>query len=322
MFSGASTIAGKIDAIFLIFLIICVALLVLITFLMIFFVIKYNHKKNKKPENIRGNTWLEITWTVIPTILVLGMFYGGWIVYTFSRNVPPDAMVIKVTGRMWSWLFEYPNGLKTDTLYVPIDKPVKLELHSQDVIHSFFIPAFRIKEDVVPGLDNYQWFQATEEGKFDVLCAEYCGLQHSYMLSSVIVLSQGEYQDWLERQSQTAKADATKPSAEAAASPEAQPGADLLGKRLLNEKGCIACHTMDGTPSVGPTFKGAFGKKVQVMAGGKEREILIDEKYIHKSILEPQAEVLKGFPDVMPPQEGQVTDADIEAIIAYLKELK
>ncbi len=324
MFSGASTIAGKIDAVFLFILIICIALLVLITFLMIFFVIKYSRKRNQKPENIHGNTWLEVTWTVIPTILVLGMFYWGWIVYSYSRDVPENAMVVKVTGRMWSWLFEYANGVQTDSLYVPVDKPVKLELHSQDVIHSFFVPAFRIKEDLVPGLNNYQWFQATEVGKYDVLCAEYCGLQHSYMLTSVNVMSEADFQKWMQQQVakvQEGKTSSPVDSGQGGALP-AVASLEAKGKRLLSIKGCVACHSQDGSESVGPSFRGIFGAKITVITGGKEREIVADEEYLRKSMTNPSADLSKGFQNLMPPQQDQITEAEMDAIIAYLKQLK
>ncbi len=324
MFSGASTIAGKIDAVFLFILIVCIALLVLITFLMVFFVIKYSRKRNQKPENIHGNTWLEVTWTVIPTILVLGMFYWGWIVYSYSRNVPENAMVVKVTGRMWSWLFEYANGVQTDSLYVPVDRPIKLELHSQDVIHSFFVPAFRLKEDVVPGLKNYQWFQATEVGKFDVLCAEYCGLQHSYMLTSVHVLNGEDFQKWMQQQLALAKAGGVVPTAGAGPIGAGQAAATLeaKGKKLLSAKGCVACHSQDGSESVGPSFKGIFGAKITVITDGKEREIAADEEYLRKSVTNPSADLTKGFQNLMPPQQEQITEAEMDAIIAYIKQLK
>jgi len=200
MFSGASNIANEVGNIFLFILVICGALLVLITFLMIYFVIKYNRKKNASPADIKGNTSLEIIWTVIPTILVVAMFYYGWTGYKVMRTVPKDAMSVKVTGVRWKWIIEYENGKMTDDLYVPLGKSVKLELSSppNDVLHSFYIPAFRIKEDVVPGMQTYLWFQPTELGEYDIFCAEYCGVEHANMLSKVIVLSEEEFQKWYE----------------------------------------------------------------------------------------------------------------------------
>lgn len=197
MFSGASTFSDAVDGAFLFILLISVALLVFITILMIYFVIKYNRKKNKKAVNIEGNVPLEILWTIIPTILVLAMFWYGWVGYKQMRGVPEDAMVIDVSGQMWQWKFSYDNGLITDTLYVPVNTPVKLNLYSLDVNHSFFIPAFRVKEDVIPNRDNFTWFQATELGSYDIACTEYCGLRHAYMYTKVVVMGEREYSTWL-----------------------------------------------------------------------------------------------------------------------------
>ncbi|UCE06138.1 MAG: cytochrome c oxidase subunit II, partial [bacterium] len=207
MIVDAANMPQTVNNVFYFILAISVALLVFITFLMVFFVIKYHRKRNKKSKDIEGNTWLEITWTVIPTLLVLGMFYYGWIGYKIMKDVPEDAMVVNVTGRMWSWLFEYDNGVQTDTLYVPVDKPIRVNLKSQDVLHSFYIPAFRIKHDVVPGNERgYVWFHPRELGSYDVLCAEYCGQQHAYMTSKVIVLPEDEFKTWLASQDTTAQA--------------------------------------------------------------------------------------------------------------------
>ena len=196
MFNGASSFIESVDGVFLFTIIVSVFFLVLITALMIGFVIKYNRKKNPKAVNIKGNTKLEILWTAIPTILVLIMFWYGWIGYLDMVNVPEDAMPIDVTAQMWSWKFKYSNGAETDSLYVPVNQPVKLNLKSNDVSHSFFVPAFRIKKDVYPGTERVVWFEATEIGKYDIACAEYCGLNHSYMYSKIHVLSQEDFDNW------------------------------------------------------------------------------------------------------------------------------
>ena len=177
IFSGATGISGKVvDNVFLYILVICVFLLGLITFLMVYFVIRYRQEKHPHPADIEGSTWLEIIWTVIPTLLVLTMFYYGLTGFEFLKKVPPGAMMVKVIARQWSWLFEYENGIKDTELRVPVGKPVKLVLTSQDVIHGFYAPAFRIKQDAVPGMETYLWFQPTETGTFDVICSQYCGL--------------------------------------------------------------------------------------------------------------------------------------------------
>jgi len=196
MFNGASSFIESVDGVFLFTIIVSVFFLVLITALMIGFVIKYNRKKNPKAVNIKENTKLEILWTAIPTILVLIMFWYGWIGYLDMVNVPEDAMPIDVTAQMWSWKFKYSNGAETDSLYVPVNQPVKLNLKSTDVSHSFFVPAFRIKKDVYPGTERVVWFNATEIGKYDIACAEYCGLNHSYMYSKIHVLSQEDFDSW------------------------------------------------------------------------------------------------------------------------------
>lgn len=295
-----------VESVFLFILIVSVILLVIITFSMIFFVIKYERKKNPRPENIESNTILEIIWVVVPTLLVLFMFYFGWTGFKFIRNVPKDAMVVKVTARMWSWLFEYENGKKSNTLNVPVGRPVKLILSSQDVIHSLFLPRFRVKEDAVPKMKTYLWFQPTEIGSYDVLCAEYCGTGHSSMLSKVIVMTEDEFKEWYEGKVVTVE--------------KVESGKRHPGLQLIEDEGCTVCHTMDGSPLVGPTFKGMFGMKQRVLTDGKEMEITIDETYIRKSIIEPNADVVKGFEPIMP--EISLTESQITWIIEYLKNLK
>ena len=333
MIVDTANIPQTVNNVFYFILAISVVLLILITFLMVFFVIKYHRKRNKESKDIEGNTWLEITWTVIPTLLVLGMFYYGWIGYKLIENVPKNAMQINVTGRMWSWLFEYNNGVQSDTLYVPLNQPIKLNLRSQDVIHSFFIPAFRVKHDVVPGNEKgYIWFLPKDLGKYDVLCAEYCGQQHAYMKTKVVVLPDNEFQAWL-----SAKANA-KPVPDSIATKNIvqkttaetkieqvkteQKKEVPLGFRLLNDKGCTSCHTTDGTPMVGPSFKGIFGKKQIVITNGKERRITIDDAYFKKSILKPDADIVKGYDPIMPEPDKMITDDEFKEMIAYIKSLK
>ena len=301
MISGDSIAAVNNVSLYL--LIVCLVLLVGITGTMIYFVIRYSRKNNPSPKNIPSNATLEITWIVIPTILVLSMFYYGWSGFKVMRTVPENAMEVNVTGRQWSWQFEYGNGKKSGELRVPVGKPVKLVITSADVNHSLFIPAFRIKEDAIPGKVNYLWFLPEKEGEFDLFCTEYCGTGHSSMVSKVVVMPTDKFSAWM------------KPAAQPAAEP-------VSGRDLLEEKGCLGCHTTDGSPLVGPTFKGIYGRQVTVITEGKERTLTVDETYLKRSILEPDEDVVKGFPDLMPEQEDNVNEKEVEQIIQYLKGLK
>lgn len=210
-------IVNEVDNVFILIVSISVFFLLLVTITMIYFVIRYRKKRNPQASNITGNTSLEVLWTVIPTALVLVMFWYGYSAFETMRNVPADAMVIQVTGRMWNWSFEYDNKKKSDTtLYVPLGKPIKMEIHSVDVNHSFYIPAFRVKEDAVPGRTNYMWFQPTVLGTFDIMCAEYCGMNHSYMLGKLVVMKPEDFEIWkntLPKPADTLKTDSVKVNA-------------------------------------------------------------------------------------------------------------
>ncbi|MBN2012500.1 cytochrome c oxidase subunit II [candidate division KSB1 bacterium] len=322
MIIDPSNISGTVNHVFFIITGVCVLLLVLITVLMISFVIKYHHKRNKNPKDIHGNLALEITWTVIPTILVMGMFYYGWIGYRLLRQSPADSMIVKATGQMWKWGFEYENGVKSDTLYVPVNKPIKMLLHSQDVIHSFFIPAFRVKHDVLPGnAESYLWFKASNVGKFDVFCSEYCGQQHSYMRTKVVSMPENEFQKWLA--TQTIASTTSDSVAQAIAASSTQPvqvesDAHLV---LLAKKGCLVCHSTDGTPMTGPTLKQLFGTKQIVVVNEKDTTITVDDNYLRQSLVAPNAALVKGFPANMPSQQNVSTPEEIDALVDALKKL-
>ena len=304
IFSGATGISGRVvDNVFLYILIICIFLLGLITFLMVYFVIRYRREKHPQPADIEGSTWLEVTWTVIPTLIVLTMFYYGLTGFEFLKKVPPGAMVVKVIARQWSWLFQYENGAKDQELRVPVGKPVKLLLTSQDVIHGFYAPAFRIKQDAVPGMTNTLWFQPTQAGTFDVMCSQYCGLEHSHMLTKIIVLPEEEFTKWYQGKRE-----------------EVALKGPPLGPKLYQEKGCAACHSTDGSPRVGPTFKGLFGKTEKVMTAGKERTIVVDEAYIRHYILDPNVVHIEGYQPIMP--KINMTNEELKALVDYIKSLK
>ncbi len=306
MNSGASTFAGGVDAAFYLILGSAVVILVGITTVMVYFLFKYNKKRHPKADtSITGNNKLEIIWTVIPTMIVMVMFYYGWAGFSPMRNVPKDAIGIKAVARMWSWTFEYPNGKKSDKLIVPFDKPVKLDLTSVDVIHSLYVPAFRIKEDVVPGRNNMMWFDANKLGSYDLFCAEYCGLRHSYMFTTVEVVDDSAWQEWIK-------------------TPEGESELDkvAVGFNVVKMNGCVACHSSDGTKLVSNSFKGIWGKARKVITDGKEREVVVDEEYVKKSVYEPNADVVVGYnPGLMQSYKTQLSEDEVSQIAEYIKSL-
>lgn len=319
----ASISAQKSDAVFFYVFGLSVVFLVFITALMIWFVIRYSRKRHPVAEQIEGHTGLEILWTVIPLILFMTIFYYGWTNYDYMRQAPRDSMVVKVTARQWAWTFEYPNGKKADKLYAPLDRPMKLEVRSADVIHGFFVPAFRLKIDAVPARANHTWFQATKTGSFDIECTVICGVSHSLMLSHVVVVPESEFKAWYfggedAPAPQPGKAGAPAPKPAAAAAP-----AEPHGLTLLRAKDCLACHSVDGTPMVGPTFKGLFGRTQEVVVAATKatRTVTVDEAYLRRAIEQPQAEIAKGYPPAMPPAEG-LKPEETRAMIDYLKTLR
>jgi cytochrome c oxidase subunit II len=306
---NASNFVTGVDKAFFVILGISFVFLIGLTFTMLYFIYKYNNKKNPHATQIKGSTKLEIIWTVIPTILVLIMFYYGWAGWAPMKTAPKDSFHIKVTGRMWNYTFEYENGKKTDTLFVPMNKPVKLSLISLDVIHGFYIPAFRIKEDVVPGREKMAWFVAQKEGLFELFCSEYCGMNHSYMYTYIKAMPEQKFNAWY--------VDTTKHVEVAVDSPTAS------GKRIMKNIGCFACHTVDGTKLVGPSFKGVYGSKQIVITGREEHEVTADDEYIKRSVYDPNADVVKGFnKGLMLSYTGQLSEADVKQITEYLKTLK
>lgn len=196
MFTGSSPFSDYVDTTFLVVVGISSLVLIGLMIVMVYFVVRYSRKKNPTSSNIEGNIPLEITWTVIPLVLFMGMFYLGWQGYLKEITVPEGSVPIKVTARMWVWSFEYPNGVKTDTLVVPVNTPMKLILHSLDVNHSLYIPAFRIKKDVIPNRENIMWFKTPNVASYDIACAEFCGLNHSYMYTKVVAKDSVAFAAW------------------------------------------------------------------------------------------------------------------------------
>ncbi len=308
MYSNLSNFSEGIDDAFVIIFGVIAFFLVGLTAVLIYFLIRYREKRNPVPTQIEGNIWLEIIWTIIPMALVVGMFYYGWMAWIpMMSDAPKDSIEINTTAQMWSWKFEYPNGKKTDTLIIPIDKPIALKLSSPDVLHSLYIPAFRVKRDIVPGRIIDMWFEAKREGSYDLFCAEYCGLQHSFMTTEVKVLSQEKYDEWYIDTTAAVKAAAT-------------PGA--LGLKILRDNGCIACHSLDGSKLVGPSYKGIFGHEVEVETNGVERTVIVDAEYIKKSIYSPDEDLVKGFSKgLMRSYKDELSEEEVEQIIVYFETL-
>ena len=313
MYSGtgidASNFVGKVDSAFMFIIGVSLIFLVGLTILMLYFIYKYNRKKNAKATQIEGNTKLELLWTIVPTLLVLLMFYYGWAGWRPMKNPPKGAREITSTARMWSFNFTYANGKTSRDLVLPVNEPVIINLVSVDVNHSMYIPAFRVKEDMIPGREKLMWFRPQNLGSYDLYCSEYCGLQHSYMSANVEVMSKEDFEAWY--------ADST---VSVAGVEDTSPGAE--GLNILRIQGCNACHSSDGSKIVGPSYKGIWGEQQVVLEDGKEVSITVDEEYIRSSIYEPNAQIVKGYPKgLMQTYEGIITDDDIVKITEYLKTL-
>ncbi len=274
-------------------------LLLGITVVTVYFVVKYRRSKYPEPTSqVHGSWLLETIWTVLPILIVLTMFWYGWTNYVGLREIPEGALEVKATARMWSWQFEYPDGRKESKLYVPVNQPIKVLLFSTDVLHSFFVPAFRIKRDTVPGMESYVWFQAPEPGSYDIFCAEYCGVGHADMTTSVEVLSEADYAQWLQ---------------------PLEPSATPRGLVVLDEQGCLSCHSLDGTDGIGPSLFEMAGQPRQVTINRESKELIIDEEYLKLAIRDPEAEMVDGYNPMMPPyDEATINNEDLQAVVNYL----
>jgi cytochrome c oxidase subunit 2 len=304
-----STEAATVDQIFYFILIISIVFFVLIVALMLLFVLKYRRSDERATaeKSSSHNNALEALWSIIPSILVAIIFIWGFTGYLEMRQAPDDSYEIQVFAKRWAWSFQYPNGYIDENLHVPADTPIRLVMSSSDVIHSLYVPAFRLKMDVVPGRYSTTWFNAinpgSETAEYDLFCAEYCGDQHSTMLAKVVVHPSGEFETWLEQASNFL--DRMSP----------EEGGQLLYQR----RGCVQCHSVDGSAKTGPTFQGTFGTQQQLADGGS---VTVDENYIRESILDPMVKVRAGYKPVMPSYQGQLKEEEINAIIAYIKSLK
>jgi cytochrome c oxidase subunit II len=300
--SQASSNAAEVDTVFYVIYWISVFFFAIIVGLMALFIVRYRsrHQGERAPESPDHSLALEITWTAVPVIISIAIFVLGFKSFMNIATPPRNSYEILVTGQKWQWFFEYPNGFVTSELHVPEDQPVKLTMTSEDVIHSLWIPAFRVKKDVVPGRYSQTWFEAQEPGTYPLLCTEYCGTGHSDMLSAVTVHKSGTFDQWLE---ESANIYDTIPPDEA-------------GELLVQRSGCVQCHSLDGKPNIGPTFVDLYGYEQRLTDG---REVIADENYIRTSILEPMTDLVAGYEPVMPTYAGKLKDKEIGYIIAYLK---
>lgn len=324
----ASTVAAGVDAVSDFVFYWSVFFTIAIPAVIVYFVIKYHRsRKGRQTAYIAGHHGLEVIWTVGPLILMLIIFWMGYQGYVNFRKVDANAIEVNVVGRQWLWQFQYTDGRQAmNDLVVPLNKPVKLIMTSEDVIHSFYVPNFRVKQDVVPGSYYYVTFQATIPGPHRIFCAEYCGTGHSDMLGVVYVLEEKDYATWqktgkipaemVASMGQTVAASDAGAAGTGAGKPKtlAEQGA-----ALYSTKGCVACHSVDGSRRVGPSWKGVYGSKEELESG---KSVEVDENYIRESIVEPQAKVVKGYPPSMPTFKGLLSDQEINALIAYIKSLK
>jgi cytochrome c oxidase subunit II len=298
----ASTFAGKVDALYMFLVVVSVVFTVLTAVLVIFFAIKYRRRsEDDQPEPPHADNRMEIICSAILLVLVLVMFGWGASLYFKGSQPPPNAMEILVTGKQWMWKIQHPQGKREiNELHVPVGQPVRMTMTSEDVIHSFYIPAFRVKADVVPGRYTSLWFEPTKLGKYHLFCAEYCGTQHSRMGGWVYVVSQADYERWLRG---------------------AAGGAPLspvdAGAKLFTNLGCVTCHA-GGPGARGPLLTGVFGAPVKLADGS---EVVANEDYLRESILNSQAKVVAGFQPIMPLFKGLVSEEQLMQLIAYIKSL-
>lgn len=305
--NGASEFASRLDGLFEFLLWVSAISLFGIVAAMTYFCVKYratSREANEAAESqMDHSNTLEVTWSVIPLFVVVGVFVAGFKQFVDLRTSPRSAYEVHATGQRWKWSFEYPEGLSHPELHVPVGSNVRIMIQSVDVLHSLFIPEFRVKMDAVPGRYTELWFNATQEGTFPIYCAEYCGTAHSDMLSRVVVHTPEGFQAWV---------------AEEIRKVESMPLVDL-GELTFNQSGCATCHSLDGSSKVGPSFKGLFGKQEKVAGLGS---VAVDENYLRESILEPQAKIVEGFPPSMPTFKGQLSDRRISGLIEYIKTIK
>jgi len=296
----ASTMAAKVDLLFVFILAVLVFFSSIIAISIIFFAVRYHRSTHRKPEAIEGSLALEIGWTVIPLGIAMIIFVWGAVLF-FAMNRPPaQAMEIYGVGKQWMWKFEHMDGQREiNQLHVPVGRDVKVILASQDVIHAFYVPAFRVKADVVPGRYTYVWFRATKPGRYHLFCAEYCGTQHSGMIGDVVVMEPADFERWL-------------------AGGPTEGSLAQGGEKLFQQLACNTCHRAD-SGARGPDLAQLFGSTVTLADG---RKVKVDENYIRESILNPQAKIVQGFQPIMPTFQGQISEEGLLQLVEYIKALQ
>jgi cytochrome c oxidase subunit II len=299
-----STISPEVDWLFYFIYYISLFFFILIVTLMIVFVVRYRRRPGVESGTAPDhNTKLELTWTLIPLLIVIFIFYQGFASYIDMRTSPSLAYEVQVIAKKWQWLFKYPDGHVDGVLHVPLDEPVRLVMTSQDVIHGLYIPAFRINMDIVPGRYTKIWFRAVNPGEYQLYCTQYCGQGHSDMTTKVVVHTRSDFESYLKNEANPLKG----------LSPV------KAGELLYSRRGCAQCHSIDGTAGTGPSFKGIFGHKVEFSNAATTE---VDENYIRESILNPSAKIVKGYRDQMPTFKGVTSDEEITDLIEYIKSLK
>jgi cytochrome c oxidase subunit 2 len=297
----ASTMAGRVDALYFFLIAVSVFFSLLIAGLIVYYAVKYRRRTpNGIGSTIHGSLWLEVAWTGIPLLITMVIFVWGASIF-FAMSSPPDGTLnIYVVGKQWMWKFQHLDGQREiDELHVPVGRPIKLIMTSEDVIHDVFVPAFRIKADVLPGRYTNLWFEPTKPGRYHLFCAEYCGTRHSGMTGEVIVMEPSDYQAWL--------------------SGGAAPGSLVsAGEKLFSDLACNTCHRAD-SQGRGPILSGLFGSTIRLEGG---QQIVADEDYIRESILKPAAKITAGYQPIMPTFQGLLSEEQLFALIEYVKSLR
>ena len=311
---AASSVADRVDAIFIVMTVFFGFISVLIAVLLVYFAMKYHRSKAADHTPVHSKTWkVEIAFIAIPLVIAITIFVWSADLFFETQRAPTDTMDVYVVGKQLMWHMQHPGGQREiNTLHVPVNQPIRLVMTSQDVIHSYFIPAFRLKQDVLPGRFTTMWFKATKPGRYHLFCAEYCGADHARMIGQVVVLSERDYQQWLSSGTSSA-------TVGTAAAPRIGQSMAQTGEALFNQIGCNACH-VPGDATRAPRLEGVFGREVRL---ANNQSVLADEHYLRESILHPNARIVAGYPQpsLMPAYADQITEEQLNELIEYIKSL-